>query len=96
MVFILGDRKYPPVPFEYKRGSDGYLALEIFGKQFHNIFLNWNSEFFENVQNPTFLLLYYSASKKATAMVLIWRDRGYPAVRFEYKAASEQYLVVDL
>ena len=26
-------------------------------------------------------------------MVFIWGDRGYPALRFEYKMAFEQYLV---
>ena len=29
-------------------------------------------------------------------MGFIWGDRGYPAVRFEYKTASEQYLVAEL
>ena len=29
-------------------------------------------------------------------MVFIWGDRGYPAVRFEYKTASEQYLVHEI
>ena len=29
-------------------------------------------------------------------MVFIGGDRGYPAVRFEYKTASEQYLVAEL
>ena len=29
-------------------------------------------------------------------MVFKWGDRGYPAVRFEYKVASEQYLVAEL
>ena len=38
----------------------------------------------------------YSAHKKATAMVFIWGDRGYHAVRFEYKTASERYLVAEL
>ena len=40
-----------------------------------------------------FLLLYYSACKKATLMVFMGGDREYPAVRFEYKTASERYLV---
>ena len=40
--------------------------------------------------------LYYSASKKATAMVFIWGDRGHPAVRFEYNTAYERYLVAGL
>ena len=47
--------------------------------------------FFKTVKLQLFLLLYYSASKKATAMVFIWGDRGYPAVRFEYKTAFERY-----
>ena len=29
-------------------------------------------------------------------MIFIWGDRGYPAVRFEYKKASERYLVAEL
>ena len=29
-------------------------------------------------------------------MVFIWGDRGYPAVRFEYKSASERYLVTEI
>ena len=29
-------------------------------------------------------------------MVFIWGDRRYPAIRFEYKTASEQYLVAEL
>ena len=28
-------------------------------------------------------------------MVFIWGDRGYPAIRFEYKTASGQYLVAE-
>ena len=52
--------------------------------------------FFQILQNTVFLLLYYSACKKATAMVFIWGDRGYPVVRFEYRTASERYLVVEL
>ena len=41
-------------------------------------------------------MLYYSACEKATAMVFIWDDRGYPAVRFEYKMASERFLVAEI
>ena len=52
--------------------------------------------FFQNFQNPAFLLLYYSASKKARTMVFIWGDRGYPAVCFEYKTASGQYSVAEI
>ena len=37
-----------------------------------------------------------SARKKATAIVLISSDRGYLAACFEYKTASEQYLVAEL
>ena len=28
-------------------------------------------------------------------MVFIWSDRGYPALRFEYKTASERYLAAE-
>ena len=41
-------------------------------------------------------MFYYSACKKATAKVFIWGDKGYPAVRFEYKTSSERYLVAEL
>ena len=37
-----------------------------------------------------------TACKKATAMVFIWGDRGYPAVRFEYKTACERYLAAEI
>ena len=36
------------------------------------------------------------ACKKATSMVFIRGDRGYPAVRFEYKTASERYMVAEI
>ena len=52
--------------------------------------------FLSNSWNSTFLLLYYSAHKKATAMVFIWGDRRHPAICFEYKMASEQYLVAEI
>ena len=52
--------------------------------------------FFKTFKIELFLLLYYSGSKIATAMVFIWGDRGYPAVRFEYKTASWQYLVEQI
>ena len=52
--------------------------------------------FFQNCQNTPYLLLYYSAYKKATAMVSIWGDRGHPAICFEYKTDSERYLVGEL
>ena len=52
--------------------------------------------FSSNLWNWTFLLLYYSARKKATSTVFIWGDKGYPAVRFEFKTASEQYLVAEI
>ena len=42
------------------------------------------------------VLLYYSARKKAIAMVFIWGDRRYHAVRFEYKTASERYLFAEI
>ena len=52
--------------------------------------------FFQIYEIQHSFLLYYSAHKKATTMVFIWGDRGYPAVRFEYKTASEWYLVAEL
>ena len=52
--------------------------------------------FFQIDEIQHFSLLYYSARKKATAMVFILGDREYPAVCFEYKMASEQYLVAEL
>ena len=52
--------------------------------------------FFNIIKIQLSLLLYYSAHKKATAMVFIWGDRGYHAVRFEYKTASERYLVAEI
>ena len=47
-------------------------------------------------QNTAILLLYYSACEKATTMFFIGGDRGYPAARFEYKTASERYLVAEI
>ena len=47
-------------------------------------------------ENTDFWLLYYSACKKATAIGFILGDRGYPALRFEYKSASERYLVAEI
>ena len=52
--------------------------------------------FFQNFKNTAFLLLYYLACKKATAIFFIWGDRRYPAVCFEYKTTSELYLVTEL
>ena len=34
--------------------------------------------------------------KKATAMVFVWYDKGYPVTCFECKTASEWYFVVEL
>ena len=51
---------------------------------------------FSKYLKDSFLLLYYSAYKRATEVVFIWGDRGYPVVRFEYKTASERYLVAKL
>ena len=48
--------------------------------------------FVQNIQKTAFVLLYYSACKKATTMVFIWDDRGWSAVHFEYKTASEGYV----
>ena len=50
----------------------------------------------KNFENTAFLLLYDTACKNATSMVFIWGDRGYPGVRFEYKTASERYLVAEI
>ena len=48
-------------------------------------------------QFVSLLMIFWNlACKKATAMVFIRGDRGYPAVRFEYKTASERYLVAEL
>ena len=50
MVFILGDRGYPAVHFEYKTFSKGYLVDEVFSNPL-NRFLNlpgpmyWNGWF---------------------------------------------------
>ena len=52
--------------------------------------------FFQNFQNTAFWLLYFSACKKATAIVFIRGDREYPVVRFEYKTVSERYLVGEI
>ena len=52
--------------------------------------------FFQNFENAAFWLLYYSSCKKATAIGFIRDDRGYPADRFEYKTASERYLVAEI
>ena len=41
-------------------------------------------------------IFYENQSKKTTAIVFIWGDRGYSAVRFEYKTTFERYLVADL
>ena len=42
------------------------------------------------------MLLTYSACNKATAMVFIWGDKGYPPIRFEYKTASQENLVIEI
>ena len=53
---------------------------------------NWLN--FSKFSEYSFLLLYYSACKRATATIFIWVDREYHPVRFEYKPASEGYLVI--
>ena len=40
--------------------------------------------------------LGYSAGLKATDTVSFWGDRGYPSICFEYKMASERYLVAEI
>ena len=52
--------------------------------------------FLQNFQNTAFLLLYYSAGKKATLMVCIGGDKGYPDIYFEHKMTSERYLVAKI
>ena len=74
-------------------------SRSFFGQKMGCRTLNWvctarpNLGVFFYFQNTAFLLLYYSACKKATSMAFILVDRGYPAVRFEYKTTSETYLV---
>ena len=40
--------------------------------------------------------IVFSAPIKATEIISIWKDRGDPTVRFEYKMNSEQYTVVKI
>ena len=40
-------------------------------------------------KNAPLCFLYISAPIKATEIVFIWKDRGYPTVPFEYKTNSE-------
>ena len=72
------------------------IQVSAFGRNLGCAAYAQNWVFFQNFQNTAFLLLYYSARKKATTMVFIGGDRGYPAVRFEYKTASERYLVAEI
>ena len=44
----------------------------------------------------SYCLLYISVVKKATKLMLILLERGIPPTRFEYKRASEQYLVTEI
>ena len=88
MIFIWGDRGYPAIGFEYKTASGRYMVAELEANLFWVFFLFYKMQLH--------CCFYISARKKATAMVFIWGDRGYPAVRFEYKTASERYLVVEL
>ena len=46
---------------------------------------------FSNISKYNFCCCFIT-----TAIIFIWGDRGYPAVHFEYKTASERYLVVEL
>ena len=54
------------------------------------------ANFFLFFLNTTFFRLYISAHKKATAMVFFWSGSGYTPLRFEYKTASEGYLVTEI
>ena len=49
--------------------------------------------FFKNI---LFLMLYSSAPSKAIATFFISGDTEYFSVRFEYKTASEEYLVAEI
>ena len=52
--------------------------------------------FFKLFKIQFLLMLYYSACKKATAMLFILGDRAYPAVRIVNKMVSKRYLVTAL
>ena len=52
--------------------------------------------FFKIFKIKLCLLLYYPVVKNSTAIVFIWGDREYPATHFEYKTATERYLVAEL
>ena len=61
MVFILGDRGYPAIRFEYKIASEWYLVAELYAKQFWVFFeRNEIMNFLKNTQN---CFAYISATK---------------------------------
>ena len=41
--------------------------------------------FFQKFQNKAFVLPYYSACKKPTAMVFMWGGKGYPSIHLNKK-----------
>ena len=62
--------------------------------QFQNIKISQNYELSNKAAN---MLYFDNVCMKATVIGFIWGDREYPAVRFEYKMASEEkYLVAEL
>ena len=53
--------------------------------------------FFQTFQNTAFFVaLFLSLWKSYSNGLYMWGDRGYPAVRSEYKTDSEQYLVAEI
>ena len=88
--------KIPKAFFSFIQCLPQKIQVSAFGHNLGCAAYTQNWVFFQNFQNTAFLLLYYSAREKATTMVFIGGDRGYPAVRFEYKTASERYSVTEI
>ena len=82
------ENEFYPLGFKHRNISLlllGFLITLYLGR----IPNTWSWMFYQNCQNIEFLLDYFSAHEKAIASVLIWGDRVYPSVCFEYKTASE-------
>ena len=47
-------------------------------------------------KNEQFYFIHISVLIKATEMVFIWEDKGYPIVCFVYKMKSEQCTVAEI
>ena len=79
--------KIPKACFYLYNGNLRQFKFQLFGVILgaHHTPQSWC--FFQIDEIQQFSLLYYSARKKATAMVFILCNREYPAVRFEYKTA---------